>query len=73
MEMIASNEDYIDSGSRMYNQTHDSIRVKIPICNETGYLIDLYTKLMKQAGEQYIPSCSVTYNIISPPNDPWPF
>ena len=33
MYNIFTDEDYIDSGSKMYNQTHDSIRIKIPICN----------------------------------------
>jgi len=69
---IENHPDYIDSNSKMYNQVHDSIRIKIPICNETQYLIDLYASLMSEAGKQYIPSCGVTYNIISSPEDPWP-
>ena len=72
MDMIATDDDYIDSGSKMYNQVHDSIRVKIPICNETSYLIDRFTGLMSEAGKQYIPSCGVTYNIITHPEEAWP-
>jgi DNA polymerase I-like protein with 3'-5' exonuclease and polymerase domains len=73
MEAIKSDEDYIDSGSKMYAQVHDSIRVKIPICNETSYLVDHFTSLMVKAGEKYIPTCGVTYNIISPEGELWPF
>lgn len=73
MDAIASDDDYKDSNSRMYNQTHDSIRIKIPICQETEYLIDRYKFLMEEAGRQYIPSCGVTYNIITHPEEAWPF
>jgi len=73
MDAIVSDEDYRDSDSRMYNQTHDSIRIKIPICNETEYLINRYKHLMEEAGRQYIPSCGVTYNIITHPEEAWPF
>jgi DNA polymerase I-like protein with 3'-5' exonuclease and polymerase domains len=73
MDAIKSDDDYIASGSRMYNQVHDSIRIKIPICNETDYLINHYTQLMEGAGRKYIPACDVTYNIITHPEEAWPF
>jgi len=73
MDNIAEDEDYIASESKMYNQVHDSIRTKIRICNETEYLIDRFQRLMCKAGEDYIPSCGVTYNIITNPEDCWPF
>lgn len=73
MDNIKRSEEYKLSNSRMYNQVHDSIRIKIPICQETDYLIDTYIQCMQQAGNEYIPVCDVTYNIITHPEEAWPF
>ena len=35
--------------------------------------MDRFQTLMEDAGRQYIPACDVTYEIISPPNEEWPF
>lgn len=66
MQRIDANDDYIDSGSRMFNQVHDSIKIKIRDCSYTKHLCNVFIQEMEAAGNELIKSCTASYEIKYP-------
>ena len=66
MQRIRWHEDYRDSNSKMFNQVHDSLKIKIPLIPEHKQLAQTFVREMELAGEEFIPKCTASYQLHYP-------
>lgn len=68
---IKHNPDYISTGSQMVCQTHDSIKIEVPIKHYNEALKLSLQKSIEDAGLKYLPTCKSSCHVIH--NEEAPF